>query len=116
MNRHIATMVMVGVGALVLSGCETEHTSLQPTYDPNTQVVLDKAEYTRLRNIGRFQPFKDLSSVALDTSTGQVCRTFDWHQTLPVCPNIIKPNAKPCVLAGSPDYEKAPLCSSLRSN
>jgi hypothetical protein len=95
---------------LVLSGCDTEQ---QPTYDPNTQVVLDKAEYTRLKNVGRFQPFKDLSAVALDTTTGQVCRTSDWHQTLPLCSNVIKANGKPCVIGGTPDYEKAPLCSSL---
>src|ERR1019366_7870643 len=99
---------------LLLSGCETEQTSQRPTYDPNTQVVIDKTEYTRLQNAkaGRFQPFKNVTGVALDTSTGQLCKTHDWHESpLPPCPKHGMAT-EPCVIGRSP-YENAPLCSSL---
>jgi hypothetical protein len=95
----------------LLSGCETEQAQ-RPAYDPDTQVVITKNEYAGLKKVGRFQPFKDMTGVALDTSTGQLCKTNDWHASSePLCP---KHGAitEPCVMERSP-YENAPLCSSL---
>jgi hypothetical protein len=101
---------------LVLSGCETKQTSQRPTYDPNTQIVVDKAEFTRLQNsrAGRFQPFKNATGLALDTSTGQLCKTHDWHrdESLPLCPKNGAITG-PCVVERGPNYEGVPLCSSL---
>lgn len=51
--------------------------------------------------IGRFQPFQNLAGVALDTKTGRLCKTYDWHSK----------KSKYMVIP-SP-YENAPLCSSL---
>jgi hypothetical protein len=99
---------------VILSGCDTEQAQ-RPTYDPNTQVVIDKSEYAQLKNAkaGRFQTFKGATGIALDTSTGQVCKTHDWHEDLsvPLCPRngAITGN---CVMERSP-YGDAPLCSSL---
>jgi hypothetical protein len=97
----------------VLNGCDTEQAQ-RPTYDPDAQVVISKDEYTRLRKTGRFQPFNEgMTGIALDTSTGQVCKTHDWHHASsePLCPKngMI---TEPCVMERSP-YENAPLCTSL---
>lgn len=116
-KSHTIKNLLAGLIMLVLTGCATEQASQPqvPTYDPNTQVVLNKFEYGRLQKTGRFQPFKGLTSVALDTTTGQVCRTSDWHRTLPLCPKHGTPT-EPCkVAAVGPDDEDAPLCSSLLS-
>jgi hypothetical protein len=52
---------------------------------------------------GRFQPFKNLAGVALDTRTGRLCKTYDWN---------IEERRKYQVVVRSP-YEKAPLCSAI---
>jgi hypothetical protein len=96
---------------LMLVGCETEQAQ-RPTYDPDTQVVITKNEYARLQKAGRFQPFKDVTAVALDTSTGELCKTHDWQPSLePLCPKNGR-ITEPCLMERSP-YENAPLCSSL---
>ena len=95
----------------MLVGCETEQ-ARRPTYDPDTQVVITKNEYARLQKTGRFQPFKDVTGVALDTSTGQVCKTHDWQPSSePLCPKNGR-ITEPCLMERSP-YENAPLCSTL---
>jgi len=105
----ISTFLLVILA--MLSGCETEQ-SQRPTYDPDTQVVITKSEYARLQKAGRFQPFKGVTGVALDTSTGQLCKTHDWHASSePLCPKNGR-ITEPCVMERSP-YENAPLCSSL---
>ena len=97
--------------SLLMSGCDTEQAQ-RPTYDPDTQVVITKNEYAGLKKVGRFQPFKDATGIALDTSTGQVCKTHDWHASSePLCPKNGR-ITEPCVMERSP-YENAPLCSSL---
>lgn len=107
----ISISLLTALVILLLSGCEVEQAQ-RPTYDPDTQVVITKSEYTRLQKVGRFQPFKDVTGVALDTSTGQLCKSHDWHASSePLCPKngMI---TEPCVMERSP-YENAPLCSSL---
>jgi len=93
----------------LMDGCDTQ----RPTYDPDTQIAITKNEYAGLKKVGRFQSFKDATGIALDTSTGQVCKTHDWHEDLsvPLCPKngAIRGN---CVMERSP-YGDAPLCSSL---
>lgn len=102
------------IAVSILNGCETGQEQ-RPTYDPETQVVVNKTEYAHLQNskAGRFQTFKNATGIALDTSTGQVCRTHDWHEDLsvPLCPKngAITGN---CVMERSP-YGDAPLCSTL---
>ena len=108
--RNFLAVFMV----LMLCGCETEQAPQRPAYDPNTQVVIDKSEYTRLQTakVGRFQTFKDQTGVALDTKTGQLCKTHDWHESsLPPCSKHGMAT-EPCIVGRSP-YEDAPLCSSL---
>lgn len=52
--------------------------------------------------IGRFQSFNNLTGVALDTKTGRLCRTHDWHNQ--------PPRTGVRVVIPSP-YEHEPLCS-----
>ena len=106
---------LIGISPLIvlvtLSGCDTEQAQ-RPTYDPDTQVVITKSEYAGLKKVGRFQPFRDVTGVALDTSTGQLCKTHDWRASSePLCPKH-GTTTGPCLMGRSP-YEDAPLCSSL---
>jgi hypothetical protein len=60
--------------------------------------------------VGRFQTFNNLAEVALDTKTGQLCKTYDWHTGDVFDRYKVKrapqtdPNTK---------YENAPLCSDI---
>jgi len=110
--KPLFVTVFLLVALAILGGCEAEQAQ-RPTYDPDTQVVITKNEYAGLKKAGRFQPFKGATGIALDTSTGQVCKTHDWHEDLsvPLCPKN-RAIAGDCVMERSP-YGDAPLCSSL---
>jgi hypothetical protein len=75
--------------------------------------------------VGRFQTFNNLAEVALDTKTGQLCKTYDWHTganpiKLPPGATLEKsdkfdrykvkraPQSDP-----NTKYENAPLCSDI---
>jgi len=51
--------------------------------------------------VGRFQTFKELAGVALDTMSGKLCKTYDWHSK----------DSKNAAAMGP--YDDAPLCKSL---
>jgi hypothetical protein len=68
-------------------------------------VTIPRTEYDRLQaaQLKRFQPFSNLAGVALDTQTGQVCKTSEPP---------IQPGRVPKVVIVSP-YENAPFCANL---
>jgi len=69
-------------------------------------VTIPRAEYEHLQaaQSKRFQPFSNLSGVALDTQTGQVCKTIESHSLSRRVPRTV---------ISSP-FENAPLCATLR--
>ena len=76
---------------LLLAGCSGKQA-------PSDQPQQQKTEKSY---IGRFQPFKNLPGIALDTMSGKLCKTFDPKGT------ENKDNAIPS------QYMSQPLCSSL---
>ena len=78
--------------ALVLTGCG--NTGGAPD-KPTEQKSKPEKSY-----VGRFQPFKELAGVALDTMSGKLCKTYDWH----------KDNKNAGAMG---PYDDAPLCKSL---
>jgi hypothetical protein len=71
-----------------------------------TTVTISRAEYERLQaaQSKRFQPFSNLSGVALDTQTGQVCKTIESLNLSRRVPRTVIPSP----------FENAPLCAHLR--
>jgi hypothetical protein len=69
-------------------------------------VTIARADYERLQaaQSKRFQPFSNLTGVALDTQTGQVCKTVESHNP---------PRRVARTVISSP-FENAPLCANLR--
>ena len=78
---------------LLLAGCSGKQA-------PSDRAQEQKAK-TEKSYIGRFQPFKNLPGIALDTMSGKLCKTFDPKGT------DNKDNAIPS------QYMSQPLCSSL---
>jgi len=78
---------------LLLIGCSGKQA---PSGQPQEQKGKAEKSY-----IGRFQPFKNLPGIALDTMSGKLCKTFDPKGT------DNKDNAIPS------QYMSQPLCSSL---
>lgn len=81
-------------------------------------VTIPRAEYERLQaaQLNRFQPFSNLSGVALDTQTGQVCKTTDSRSASGILPNAggIPHTGRAPKLVSPSRYENAPLCATLR--
>lgn len=69
------------------------------------RVTIPRIEYEQLQAAqpNRFRPFGNLAGVALDTRTGQVCKTADWQN----------PSARVPKAAISSPYENSPLCATL---
>lgn len=81
-------------------------------------VAIPRAEYEQLQSaqLKRFQPFSNLAGVALDTQTGQVCKTTELRSQSDVLPNargIPRTGRAPKAVIPSP-YENAPFCTNLR--
>lgn len=80
-------------------------------------ITISRAEYERLQAAQqhRFQPFSNLSGVALDTQTGQVCKTSERNSQTGVLPNArgIPHTGRVPRTAMPSSYENAPLCADL---
>jgi hypothetical protein len=81
-------------------------------------ITISRAEYERLQAAQqtRFQPFSNLSGVALDGETGQVCKTIDSRAQPGRPPNAagIPHTGRAPKTASPSSYENAPLCADLR--
>jgi hypothetical protein len=78
-------------------------------------ITIPREQYERLQaaQLDRFQPFS--TGVALDTRTGQVCKTTDSQSQSGLLPNaggIPHTGRAPKTHIPSP-YENAPLCAKL---
>ena len=81
------------VFVLLLTGCSGKQASSDK---PQEQKAKTEKSY-----VGRFQPFKNLPGVALDTMSGKLCKTYE-------------PGAAENKENGIPSqYMSQPLCSSL---
>jgi len=81
-------------------------------------ITIPRAEYERLQaaQLNRFQPFSNLSGVALDTETGQVCKATESQSQSGVplkAVGIPQTGRAPKAAVQSP-FENAPLCANLR--
>lgn len=95
----VLPLVILGVAVLLLPfGCNSSSRNLN-------SITIPRAEYERLQagESRRFQPFSN--GVALDIQTGQLCKTYDWHNR-PVRRGYLGP-----VGVAARPYEKAPLCT-----
>jgi len=90
------SLSLVAIGAiLTFAAMKYGKPPSAPDLMPVAQAAPDTGQ------IGRFQTFNNLSGVALDTKTGRLCRTHDWH--------IQKPGHGVVTVIPSP-YEHEPLC------
>jgi hypothetical protein len=80
-------------------------------------ITISRAEYERLQAAqqNRFQPFS--TGVALDTQTGQACKTTDSHIPSALLPSArgIPHTGRAAKTASPSPYENAPLCADLRN-
>jgi PBP1b-binding outer membrane lipoprotein LpoB len=83
-------LIIIG---MVMTGCSQKTTSAEKPQDQKPK--------TEKSYVGRFQPFKGLAGVALDTMTGKLCKTIDPKDSAG------KESAVPS------QYESAPLCNTL---
>jgi hypothetical protein len=89
-------LIIVG---MVITGCGQKNVSAAKPQDQNSK--------TEKSYVGRFQPFKGLAGVALDTMTGKLCKTIDTKDTKDT------KDAAGNVSDIPSQYQSAPLCSSL---
>lgn len=104
--KAILFAAIVALAIITQTACDQNQVQAQPKPQPVPQPV---------KVVHHFEPAPNTRGlIAIDTATGQACKTFDWHNTntLPLCSEHRGGGA--CLVAPSP-YENAPLCSSLQT-